>query len=384
MTARLRDSASHAARYLLAPALAPRLPVVRISGRTADGHPGSIVAAGHGSVLTTLAGLVLPVAETRESLGSVAVAGLRRALPRLAGEADLVVARVPRLMGDLLRGPALVMPEAVGMRATVAEIQRRRRVSSSVRSAERRIQLAGLAARQSTDPAELDLFHETMYAPFARARFGPSAVVRGREALRRRLRQGALFWVERAGERVAGFLVEQEGPVVHLLILGTCLDPAAARACGVLNGVRLFAADHALARGAAFLDLGGSLPWLGDGSLRSKHLWGAALAPKRWANGALLVRWDAWSPAAAAFVSLGPIVEGRARRPEALALVPAASEATPEAAAALTRRLAVDGLTRLSVLAEHGWSDAGPMPPTTPPVHLLPAGPSAAAHPDAG
>jgi hypothetical protein len=76
---------------------------------------------------------------------------------------------MPRLIADLAQGgSSIIMPESVGMRAPIAEIEARRRGSTSVVSAERRVRRAGLAPRQSDDPHDFDLFYDTMYVPFAR------------------------------------------------------------------------------------------------------------------------------------------------------------------------------------------------------------------------
>ena len=353
-----------------------RLPALRVRGRTAEGRAGSLILAGRRAVLTALRRNVLPVEIESQELQPLSLARLSRDLARLEREADLVVLRVPRLIADLAQGgSSIVMPESVGMCAPIAEIEARRRGSTSVISAERRVRRAGLAPRQSEDPRDFDLFYDSMYVPFARARFQDAAVVRSREALRRRLRTGSLFWVEQAGGPVAGYLVERQGRVLHLLIFGTDVDPVLARELGLMSAIRLFATEHAAATGAEFLDLGGSLPWLRDGSLRSKHLWGANLVRRRWSNGALLVRWTAWNPTVSAFIGLAPMVRGAGEGWEALCVVPPDGPATPEAAADTARRLAVDGLARLGVIAECGWAGLGP-PTTTPPLVLLEPGSS--------
>jgi hypothetical protein len=374
--AELYEAAAAAGRYLLAPLVASRLPALRVRGRTAGGRAGSLILVGRRAVLTALRRNVLLVEMESQELQPLSLARLSRDLARLEGEADLVVLRVPRLIADLAQGgTSIVMPESVGMRAPIAEIEARRRGSTSVISAERRVRRAGLAPRQSEDPRDFDLFYDSMYVPFARTRFQDAAVVRSREALRRRLRNGSLFWVEQAGRPVAGYLVERQDRVLHLLIFGTDVDPVLARELGLMSAIRLFATEHAAATGAEFLDLGGSLPWLRDGSLRSKHLWGANLVRRRWSNGALLVRWPAWNPTVSAFIGLAPMVRGAGKGWEALCTVPRDGPATAEAAADTARRLAVGGLARLGVIAECGWAGLAP-PPATPPLVLLEPGSS--------
>ena len=378
MIADLYEAAAAAGRYLLAPVVTPRLPALRIHGHTADGRPGTLILAGRSATLTVLGRNVLPVQNGCQELPPLSLARLSRELARLEREADLVVVRVPRLVADLAYGgSSIVMPESVGMRGPVVEIEARRRRYGSVVSAERRVRRAGLTPRPSDDPRDFDLFYESMYVPFARARFDDAAVVRPREALRRRLRQGALFWVEQAGRPVAGYVVERQGRVLHLLIFGTDLGPVLARELGLMSAIRIFAAEHAAATGAELLDLGGSMPWLADGSLRSKHLWGTGLVRTRWSNGALLARWQGWNPTAAAFLGLGPIVTGVGGAWEALCTLPADGPPIPEAAAAAARRLAVAGLARIGVIAELGWDGLAP-PTATPPLVLLEPGSSRA------
>ncbi|HET6469392.1 MAG TPA: hypothetical protein VFG43_13550 [Geminicoccaceae bacterium] len=340
-----------AARYLLAPLATWRLGVRRIQGRTAAGERASMLVAGDGSTLRSLVARVLPADRSVVDEGSLALPRLLVALRR-ADPGELVVARVPSIVGDLLdRAPWLRMPEAIDLWAPLAAVQERRARHDSVRGSDRRWRRAGLTWAFTAGDEEFDTFYDAMYVPFAQAMFAERALIRPRAALRRHAALGGMIWVLHGGERVAGAVVTREGDALHVVSLGTCLAPARARELGCMAAVFSFGCDLASSVGAGTIDFGGAVPWLDDGAVRAKRVRGGRLGPKRSSNRVHLLAWQSESAAVRALLALIPLVVSRAGELTALARIEGSSAPAPEVALALHRRMGLPGLARFAVVA---------------------------------
>lgn len=221
-----------------------------------------------------------------------------------------------------------------------------------MRSGAQQVRRAGLTWREAEEAGAFERFYAEMYVPFARRRFGPAAIVRDPAPLRRRLASGALFWIERQGEVVGGMMLERRGGELSLVCLGTVLDPDEASRSGLHIAARLAALEQAELHGLPVLDFGGAMPWLTDGVLRSKHLWGAEAGLKRWGNRDLLLSWPQFTPALAAMLAAAPPI---LLRPEGFAglCVLQSPGGLPEAAA-LAARLRVRGLAAMTVIGPQG------------------------------
>ena len=295
--------------YLSAPLLRPLVGLCRVTGRTVAGSPCSILLVDDGAPLKLLlAGILAEQTET-VSLGKVSITGVPALLRREGPSYDLVLARVPQVLAERSYGAGFLrLPWIVDMWVRAEEVaKRRQRGRGAVASAYTRWKQQSFAATQRGEAADLDRFYETMYRPFASARFGEAASTLDRATLRRALARGTIVWVEQEGRPVAAQLLERCGSTLHTIAVGTSLEPAAAQSVGVLTALKVAAGDLALAAGFEWIDFGGCMPWLTDGVLQNKRQWGAELVHRRGLHRAMVATWSRWSPAAAALLALAPI-----------------------------------------------------------------------------
>jgi Acetyltransferase (GNAT) domain len=296
-------------RYVTAPLRSAFVPVRVVTGRTHQDSPCSILVVDDGAPLKLLlAGMLAEQAEA-VSLGKFSILSVPALLRREGSNHDLVLARIPQILVERdYRGAFLRLPWIVDMWVRADEVARRRqRGRGTVASAYARWRQQGFVAVQRREPADLDRFDETMYQPFANARFGEAAATLDRATMRRALEHGTIVWVELEGRPVAAQLLERCGSTLHTVSVGTCLDPAAAQATGVLTALKVAASDLALETGLEWIDFGGCMPWLTDGVLQNKRQWGAELVHRGGLHRGVLASWARWTPAAAAFLAMAPI-----------------------------------------------------------------------------
>lgn len=344
-----------AQRYLL-PLLRRRVPLLRASGPVlADGTPGTLLLAGDSATARYLAKRFFAETPAFERIGTASLLRLPAMLPALAEGVDLAVATVPRWLagrsGDRLW---VRVPESVGARLEAKADGST--FAGASRTARRNIELVRknrLAWSVSHELADFERFYDEMYVPFAQARYGELAFVRDRHALRRRFRQGGLFWIRRDGEIVAGQLFQIEGPSLHVLGPGTPGGSSEPVKLGALSALYLAAAAHAEQNGIRWLDMGGSSPSLRDGVLLHKRGWGAMLADRPESHADLLVRWRSVTPPVAHFLAETPLV---VRDGDGFSAVTVwdGQGGIAGSAATLRDKLAMPGLRRLHVLATGG------------------------------
>jgi hypothetical protein len=77
----------------------------------------------------------------------------------------------------------------------------------------------------------------------------------------------------RGAERLAGLLLESQGPALRMVVVG--MTDAAHLLNGALAAAYYFAIEEAVRRGQRRLRTGGTRPVLSDGVLRFKRKWGA-------------------------------------------------------------------------------------------------------------
>ena len=118
-------------------------------------------------------------------------------------------------------GPAICVsgpgrcPAATGdtLETTLAHATR------TVRYDVRRVLAADYHWTFSREPRDFERFYDEFYQPFVGIRFGPLAVLRERQVLRRHFRQkGGLIWLWRDDQIVGGDLVRENGHQLHALI----------------------------------------------------------------------------------------------------------------------------------------------------------------------
>jgi Acetyltransferase (GNAT) domain len=390
------DALFQLGRRHVMPVLRHRVPVSRLSGPTAGGGPrATLVTTGSAMTLDLLVRRFFDGRPEVEPLGAVSLPRLPGVLERLAPTADLILACVPRAFAGWFGERYLRVPALAGARlpvgATVEAILVQ--AARTVRYDVRRALAKGYGWAFSRGQADFERFYDEFYRPSVRARFGPLAVVREREVLRRHFRHGGgLIWLHRDGRAVAGELVRGQGRRLRSLVAGVHpswqdrSDPSPQFA------LNLATCDVAVRRGFSEVDFGGSVPSLRDGVLRSKRAWGAVVGPWEESHRDILVRWPAKSDQTVRqFLDATPLLfEG----PSGLCAVAAVEPGRPtdvdaaaDAGARLWRQYAPRGLRRLCLLgAADGPSRHAPdgRPAPDGPILLCPAGDAAAINRAAG
>ena len=297
------------ARYLTAPLRSAFVPIRAVTGRTQDGSACSILVVDDGAPLKLLLAGMLADQPQEALLDKVSILSVPALLRREGAKHDLVLARIPQVLAERsYRSGFLRLPWIVDMWVRADEVARRRqRGRGTVASAYARWKQQGFVAVQRSEPGDLDRFDETMYQPFANARFGEAAATLDRATMRRALQRGTIVWVEQEGRPVAAQLLERCGSTLHTISVGTCLEPAAAQAAGVLTALKVAASDLALETGFEWIDFGGCMPWLTDGVLQNKRQWGANLVHRGGLHRGVLATWTSWTPAASAFLAMAPV-----------------------------------------------------------------------------
>jgi hypothetical protein len=346
-----------AVRRHLLPLFRLRIPVTRLE--TAD---RSMVVAGGGTAADYLVRRFFADEPRRRLLFHTTLAALPRVLLECARDADLVLARVERpAAARRFDDRFLRMPESVDLYLEVPDDPAGiSRASKGAKHNARLVRGHGLTWSVSHAPADFDDFYRRMYLPFAHRRFGEAAFIRGRHTLAREFRRGGLLWVRRDGAPIAGGLFRVQGPMLCLRgspgTLEGSADPVQA---GAISALYLFAADYARQQGLRWLNFGASLPSLGDGALRFKRSWGAALRDRAQSHHDLLLRWERFSQPVAGFLRETPLIVrervGSAGGGPTFAALTTVGADPPEAVGRLARKLATPGVARLLVVAPPGW-----------------------------
>jgi hypothetical protein len=373
------DSLLRWGRRHVVPVLRHRLPVHRLTGPTAAGGlPAILVTTGSAMTLDALVGRFFAGPPEVEPLGSVSLPWLPGLLERLAPTADLVLACVPRAFVGQFGKSYLQVPALVGARLPIGATTELTLVqaSATVRYDARRALARGYGWTFSREPADFERFYDEFYRPFVRARFGPLAVLGRREVLRREFRHGGgLIWLRHGGRPVAGELVRGRGRRLRALAKG--VHPSWNRAAepSPQFTLNLAACDVAARQGYAEVDLGGSVPSLRDGVLRSKLAWGAVLGSWEESHRDILVRWrGSFGPGLRRFLHAAPLLFEAADGLCAVAAVEPGQPADAGAGRELWRRLAPRGLRRLHGLGATRRAGCTPdgRPAPAGPIQLCP------------
>lgn len=132
---------------------------------------------------------------------------------------------------------------------------------------------------KSREDADLRLFHETMYVPFVRRRFGFAAVVPDLADFRRRIRSGFILFAIRNSKPVGGALLVSFGSILQFRWIGILEADETSTPDGVQTALYYQMLKYANRHGFSRLDLTNNAPFLTDGIYRFKAQWGGVPYP---------------------------------------------------------------------------------------------------------
>jgi hypothetical protein len=311
-----------------------RLPGSLIDGRLPEGAGARILFVGESYATETVLHRLMAPGAARARLGMAALPALVRAFPSFRADADLSMLRVPLAAAPAFATHGLILPQLVDASVALPLPTEPPWPNPHVHRLARKAEAAGFVGSVG-QAGELEEFYVRHCVPLARAAHSARAVIEPFERLRRRLEGGALVWIERAGLRVAGAILVHQRPTLLLSKLGLLDGDPALRRQGATIAVDLLALQLAHKGGFARLNMGGSLPFLGDGVLQFKRKFGTMLTRRADLAFVLVLHWHAH----------GPAVEALLRRLAPIAWVDGHYVALTSGGAAGLARFAIDGLT---------------------------------------
>lgn len=279
------------------------LTVRRFRGRTHAATEGMVVTVGTSPYVDWLPQCFFAGETECEYLPSQTLFGLRRRLLAESRPADLVVARVDRVVArwlqrrDFIRTPMFI-GATMPVPASVAELSDRH---PSIAADLRKMRQRHLTPEVTREEASLRRFYEELYLPHLQRRFGPLALTKSLSEFVDAARHGGLIQIRRDGEIVGGLLFRRQRNRAIFVALATRPTKGLSAEPGVGAACYYHFIETARRDDAREIDWGGSRPALEDGVLRYKQKWGARLADNPHSHHDLLVRWETVTPAVAAF-----------------------------------------------------------------------------------
>ena len=278
-------------------------PLARLAGITHAGVRATMILGGDSQPRNFVAEKFFAAEPERTGLGRVPLWMLPRRLRALRGSANLTVAVVDRLAAGLMaRDEYLVTGELV--RTVVDSAPSVRALAAgnpSLRHDVQRVRREGFGCVISRDPADLGLFYRDMLRPHIEARYGDSGIIPELAEMRHAFVRGALLWIVRGNEKVAGAVVLfRKDRLMFWGGIGVARGDATLLKRGATAAVYIHVIEYAARLGLAAVDFGGSRPWLDDGVLRYKMKWRPRLDPRWVTPNAVLLRWPDGDPSVAA------------------------------------------------------------------------------------
>ncbi len=338
-----------------------RVPIVRIRGR----RPGTsreacVVVAGWKRSVEYFVRRYLGEETRRESLGTAPLIRLPGALSRVGGDADLIIARVPRPSAFwLFDSSYLRVPEGVGARVEVPENpDELSRASTRARRNINRIRRNELSWSISVDQDDFERFYRDYYVPFLSRRYGDLGTQFDRRRLASWFREGCILWIHKGDQRVAAALLQPEGPVLRWWVMGALTEGVDPAKTGALSAIYLFGVECARRYGFRRFDVGFSLPSLRDGVLSHKRSWGARLHDSPLVDLDLVFRWQRFDDGLADFLAETPLIFRDSGGLSAIAALSAEDGSNRVSAQKTHRKIAMPGLHRLYVMSRGAWASA--------------------------
>jgi hypothetical protein len=306
-------------------------------------------------------------------IGTVPLWRLNSTLENMERDFDVVVAYVDRIAARLFFPPTyLRIPQWVDTgRALPDDPASLLRSSESLRQDIRVTRKKGFETSVSRRLDDFEEFYHSMYTPFIRARHGTAARLRNEITLRNCFRRGGLVWLARGSERLAGLVFERAEDTLGLRAYATRDDYAGLTKQGIPRFVSaastlyFHAISEAIQDGCHFLDFGGCRACLTDGLLFYKKKWGVRVHIRPANLFYTLIRWSAWNPAVATFLSDLPLLHQNGNRLTAITAMPLAQTATQADADKVYRALHVPGVDEFVMVNACGWAADIVPPPST-------------------
>lgn len=254
----------------------PTLNIYSMEGESSCGHLNLLVAD-DGTTLSYIRDLVFPdgaVISRKRSISALNAPSL------VTSSADVVIVGANILLADsyAMRGFYLV-PKWVRLFLPVEEEPYARLYNFGRQTRKyfkwmiKKVEDAGFECELVTDSSWLDTFYYDMYCPYAKYRYGDSAVVHSYSKIKKAFLSGAGIVAKQNGKPVAGTVVSRQGDdlrIPHVGVLGA--DPEPVRD-GALFAMDYFIVQYAHSTGYKYIDFGHSRPFLSDGPLKYKLNW---------------------------------------------------------------------------------------------------------------
>ncbi len=212
---------------------------------------------------------------------------LRHSVPgrttRIAGAGGLPIVRIPepdRWPADLLEH-AVVVPHEVAIHTDLPadpDALRAQLLTSTTRGDFRRIRHSNFSYRVTSDPAAIREFYARYHAPLLAHRFPEDGRAAPVEHMLDKLSQGGeLVCADIDGAWVAGVFNGANESGYDVGTLGIRDGDDAVRQKGVVGALIVRSLERAVELGRGRATLGGSLPFLGKGSVWFKVKWGGVI-----------------------------------------------------------------------------------------------------------
>jgi hypothetical protein len=352
-------------RARVLPRLMQRVPIYRLTGKTAAGMSAVSIFAGHWDERDYLLSRFFAGPYERVQIDTVPISALPKVLRRLRSDAAITIARLPSsLVEPLCRSGCLCVPEAVDCEIAVSATPPA--LPLETKSAKHNAKVVrdnGFTWTASHDVLACNTFIATMYEPYLAARHGERAVRKAPSRVRRQFRRGALLLIQQQGAPVAGATVIVDGTVLRSGVLGMVEGSEGLLKRGVISALYLFGAEYARQRGLGQFNLGGSHPSLADGVLVHKCGWGARIVPRAESFRDYVLGWNEPNDAVIELLTRTPLIVRDGRGLSLLAAATSTTTATD--LARLAKQASAAGLERVIALGERSrmpqglWTAAG-------------------------
>lgn len=340
------------------------MPLSRLEGEVGSGK-ALILISDQSPAAETLGRSLFSGEVIRTNLKTVPLWDLNSRLQTADGMPDLSIVHVGKLEAErFFKADCLRIPDTISVFLKTPEnIESLWRSNHSLKSDMRLVKRAGMVMKVEGPETDFGTFYHRFYLPFINDRHGELAYAREEEWLKDRLLDGgAMIWIERGGEKIAGSLVQVIGEVLHCWVAGTRDGDLALMKAGAVSATYLSEIEYAQRQGCKYINFGLCQASLRDGVLLYKRKWGTEMRPTPDNSGYFLIRWPSWNQNVAAFFAANPLVhEG----PQGLTVITATTLsriAGQDDVDQIHRALFMPGIHTYIFVNGEGWQ-TGTVPP---------------------